>query len=184
MDFGRLQHAHSQSYEVACNWKVYIDNYVEGYHLPTVHPALTRALDYRSYGTEVADWYSLQHSPVADADAAYGQGQAYYYFIFPNTMLNVMPGRLQANRVLPLSADRCRVDFHYYYAAYPATRARLDADLEFSDQVQREDAAICESVQLGLASGYYEPGRLCPRHEAGVWHFHRLLRAAYVGPGD
>ena len=182
-DFSRMRLVHHQDYEVRCNWKVYVDNFVEGYHLPYVHQALTRALDYRDYRAEVADWYSLQHSPVADAAAAYGAGQAWYYFIYPGTMLNIMPGRLQANRVLPIAPDRCRVEFHYYYLPDPGARARLAADLEFTDRVQREDGAICESVQRAIASGHYEPGRLSPRHEAGVWHFHRLLRTAYAHSG-
>ena len=181
-DFGGMQLVHRQDYEVQCNWKVYVDNYVEGYHLPHVHRALTGALDYRNYNVEVADWYSLQHSPVADDATAYGAGRAWYYFIFPSTMLNIMPGRLQANRVLPLAPDRCRVEFHYYYLPDPGVRARMAADLQFTHQVQLEDGAICGSVQRALASGFYEPGRLSPRHEAGVWHFQRLLRAAYARP--
>jgi len=184
VDFGAMRHVHSQDYEVRCNWKVYVDNFVEGYHLPYVHAALTQALDYRAYNTEVSDWYSLQHSPVANADAVYGQGRAYYYFIYPSTMLNIMPGRLQANRVLPLAPDRCRVEFHYYYLPDPAAQSRIAGDLEFTDRVQREDGAICESVQRGLTSGFYEAGRLSPKREAGVWQFHRLLRAAYAGLTD
>lgn len=180
-DFSGMQLVHRQDYNVQCNWKVYVDNFVEGYHLPYVHQALTQALDYRAYNTEVTDWYSLQHSLLGDVVTVYGEGQAYYYFIYPSTMLNIMPGRLQANRVIPLAPDRCRVEFHYYYRPDPDSLARIANDLEFTDRVQREDAAICESVQQGLASGFYEPGRLCPKHEAGVWHFHCRLRADYAG---
>ena len=94
-------------------------------------------------------------------------------------MLNVLPGRLQTNRVVPLEAQRCRVDFDYYYPADadPAARA---GDLSFADEVQAEDIAICEAVQRGLASGSYVAGRLNPTRETGVWHFHELLRAAYA----
>jgi choline monooxygenase len=179
-DFAPMRHVHSRHYDVACNWKVYVDNYVEGYHLPYVHPGLTQALDYRSYHTETARWHSLQHSPVAPDGAAYGEGHAWYYYVYPNTMLNVMPGRLQANRVLPLTPDRCRVEFHYYYLPDEEAQARIAADLAFTDRVQQEDGAVCEQVQRGLASGFYEPGRLCPRHEGAVAHFHRLLLADYA----
>ncbi|MGQ0430023.1 MAG: aromatic ring-hydroxylating oxygenase subunit alpha [Gammaproteobacteria bacterium] len=179
-DFAPMRHVHSRNYEVACNWKVYVDNYVEGYHLPYVHPGLTQALDYRSYHTETARWHSLQHSPVAADGATYGEGHAFYYFLYPNTMLNVMPGRLQTNRVLPAGLERCRVEFHYYYLPDPQAEARIAADLAFTDRVQVEDGAICEQVQLGLASGFYDPGRLCPRHEGTVAHFHRLLLEDYA----
>jgi choline monooxygenase len=93
-------------------------------------------------------------------------------------MLNVLPGRLQTNRVLPLAVDRCRVDFDYFYAPEVSPAARIE-DQRFSDDVQREDIAICEAVQRGLASGSYVAGRLNPRQEAGLWRFHELLRAAY-----
>jgi choline monooxygenase len=165
-------------YEVACNWKVYIDNFLEGYHLPHVHPGLSKVLDYRAYDTELFDWYSLQHSPLRDASDVYGDGDAWYYFVYPNTMLNIMPGRLQTNVVVPLALDRCRVTFDYYFTGDGASRS--DSDLRFSDEIQREDIDICERVQKGLLSGGYVPGRLCPKREAGVWHFQNLLRQAYA----
>jgi choline monooxygenase len=175
---------HARSvYEVACNWKVYVDNFLEGYHLPYVHPGLSRVLDYRAYETELFRWYSLQHSPLRDAGSVYGDGDAYYYFVYPNVMLNILPGRMQTNRILPLGPERCRVEFDYYYAPDEATQARIAEDQRFSDEIQAEDIRICEAVQKGLASGAYEAGRLNPRRESGVWHFHQLLRAAYAA-GD
>ena len=168
------------TYDLACDWKVYVDNYLEGYHVPCVHPALDRLLDARSYTTQIAGWHSLQSSPirpVADAPAVYGSGEALYYFVYPNTMLNCLPGRLQTNRVLPLAVGRCRVEFDFFYA--PAAAAQAEADARFSDEVQREDIGICEAVQRGLASGSYTAGRLNPARESGLWHFHELLRAAY-----
>jgi choline monooxygenase len=181
VDLSALRFVRRDSYEVACNWKVYVENFLEGYHLPHVHPGLSRVLDYRAYTTELLRWSSLQHSPVRGGD--YGDGDAWYWFVHPNVMLNVTPGRLQSNRVLPLGIDRCRVDFDYYYADEPAGLARVDGDRTFSEQVQQEDIGICERVQKGLASGAYEPGRLCPRRESGVWHFHELLRRASAAAG-
>lgn len=171
-------------YEVACNWKVYCDNYLEGYHVPHIHPGLNSLLDYRQYVTEAGDWFSYQYSPLQSDDALYGDGDALYYFIYPNTMLNLLPGRLQTNRVLPLGPERCVVEFDYYYAlaeggSEAEAAARRQADHDFAHQVQDEDIGICEHVQRGLASGSYEPGRLNPLRENAVFHFHELLRRAY-----
>ena len=178
---GGFEFHHRASWDVACNWKVYVDNYLEGYHVPHIHPGLNSVLDYRSYVTETAEWYSFQFSPLDSGDELYGSGEALYYFLYPNAMLNILPGRLQTNRVLPLGVDRCRVEFDFYYApaATPEALARRAKDIAFSDEVQDEDVAICEDVQRGLASGSYEAGRLNPLRENAVHHFHELLRQAY-----
>ncbi len=168
-----------ETYDIACNWKVYVDNYLEGYHVPHIHPELNRMLDYRSYVTELARWHSLQWSPLESADVLYGSGEALYYWIWPNTMLNILPGRLQTNRVLSLGPDRCRVEFDFYYPDDANATVRRENDLVFSDVVQKEDVDICERVQRGLESGSYVAGRLNPLRESGVHHFHELLRAAY-----
>ena len=184
-DLASLQYHHRTHYDVACDWKAYVDNYLEGYHVPHIHPELNKLLDYRSYVTSTMRWHSLQFSPLESGDGLYGRGEALYYFIYPNTMLNILPGRLQTNRVLPLGPGRCRIEFEFYYRA-PAggddaetAAARRAADLAFSDDVQLEDVTICEDVQRGLASGSYEAGRLNPLRENAVHHFHELLRADY-----
>lgn len=179
IDLSAMRFERRESYEMACNWKVYVDNFLEGYHLPHVHPGLSKVLDYRAYDTELFAWQSLQSSPLRDAGDLYGEGEAFYYQIYPNIMLNILPGRLQTNRVLPLGPERCRVEFDFYYAQDDQAQSRIGADAAFSDEVQREDIAICEAVQRGLASGTYGAGRLCPKRESGLWHFHNLLRAAY-----
>ena len=180
--YGGHRHA---AWEIACNWKVYVDNFLEGYHVPHVHPALNRMLDYRSYRTELAPWSALQWSPLESDPGLYGDGDALYWWLWPNTMLNVLPGRLQTNRVVPLGVDRCRVEFDFYYAmdASPEAEARREGDIAFSDEVQDEDLTICEDVQRGLASGAYEPGRLNPLRENAVHHFHELLRRTYREAG-
>jgi len=177
----RYEFHHRASWEVACNWKVYVDNYLEGYHVPHIHPGLNSVLDYRSYITETATWYSFQFSPLESGADLYGSGEALYYFLYPNAMLNILPGRLQTNRVLPLGVDRCRVEFDFYYApdASAEALARRANDITFSDEVQDEDVTICQDVQRGLASGSYEAGRLNPLRENAVHHFHELLRRTY-----
>lgn len=168
------------AYDMACDWKTYIDNYLEGYHVPHIHPELNRMLDYRDYVVETGRWHSLQHSPLASDAALYGDGEALYWFVWPNTLLNVLPDRMQTNRVIPLAPGRCRVTFDYFY---PSGTADIDSrhasDHAFSDLVQRQDIDMCEVVQRGLESGSYRAGRLNPKRENGVHHFHELLREAY-----
>jgi len=180
IDLSAMRFARRDTYRIACNWKVYVDNFLEGYHLPFVHPGLNKVLDYRAYDTELFTWYSLQHSPLRNNDGIYGDGDAFYYFVYPNIMLNITPGRLQTNRILPDGHDHCLVEFDYYYTDDPDVQARIAAEQAFSDEIQAEDISICEHVQQGLASGSYAAGRLNPKRESGVWHFQNLLRAAYL----
>ena len=176
-----MRHHHGRVYEVASNWKVYADNYLEGYHLPWVHPGLTGAVDFAGYRTELGRWWSVQRSEIEADTGAYGAGEALYFFIHPNTMLNILPGRMQTNRIVPDGPDKCRVEFDFYYA--PGEERRAEEDDVFSDQVQDEDRMICEHVQAALASGAYEPGRISPQHEKGLWAWHEILRGIYAGAG-
>jgi choline monooxygenase len=170
-------------YEIACNWKVYVDNYLEGYHIPIVHPGLFRLLDYRAYRVETSAFHSKQHAPIREPEAGRGAasgspgGEAFYYWLFPNLMLNFYPDNLQTNVVLPLSADRTLARFEWYAleSERPGDAEELERSLAFADRVQREDIEICEAVQRGLASRTYRSGRYSVLRENGVHHFHGLL---------
>ncbi|MCH7772291.1 MAG: hypothetical protein IIA49_14970 [Bacteroidetes bacterium] len=111
----------------------------------------------------------------------YGMGEAYYYFIFPNIMLNILPGRLQTNLVLPLSKNQSLVIFDFYFddVTSPDSVKRIEKDIRFSDEVQQEDIMICEKVQKGLESKGYDKGRFSPQEEMGVYHFQALLKSFY-----
>ncbi len=182
-DLMRMQFHQRISYDIACNWKVYVDNYLEGYHVPIVHPELNKLIDYRRYVTETFRWYSLQYTPFLAEENFYsqGEGEAFYYFVYPNIMLNILPDRLQTNLVIPTATDRCRVIFDYYYkdTVSPGARDIIAEDMRYSDEIQQEDIEICEQVQRGLNSQAYDRGRYSVKRETGVYHFHALIREAY-----
>lgn len=182
IDLSTFSFSHRDEYLIECNWKVYMDNYLEGYHLPHVHPGLNKLLDYRNYDTILHEWHSYQFSPLDnpnnDDSNFYGDGQAHYYCVYPNLMLNILPGRLQTNIILPEGINKTRIYFDYYYDKMGSTEtdALIAKDREFSDEVQEEDILICEQVQKGLVSGSYHAGRLCMKRETGVLHFQNLIR--------
>jgi len=172
-----MSFSHRDEFLIDCDWKVYMDNYLEGYHLPYVHPSLSKLLSYRDYETLLYKRHSYQFSPIKDESALYGAGEAHYYTLFPNMMLNILPGRLQTNVILA-EGNQTRVIFDYYYNDLDsvATIKLIEEDKEFSDTVQLEDIEICERVQKGLNSGSYESGPLCTKRESGVEHFQNLYR--------
>ncbi|MGH7593084.1 MAG: aromatic ring-hydroxylating oxygenase subunit alpha [Gemmatimonadales bacterium] len=174
-----------KSWTVACNWKVYIDNYLEGYHIPVVHPTLHKELDYDQYRVELHRYYSLQHAPIRAGrggnrqyQLASSDDEAQYYWIFPNLMLNIYQGQMQTNVVLPRGHDTCEVVFEWY-AHHPPADVTTDPAwsrlMAFSDDIQAEDISICERVQKNLRSRSYDRGRYSPTRETGVHHFHSLL---------
>lgn len=177
------------SWTLECNWKVYVDNYLDGgYHIPHMHPSLDAQLDMSSYRTELFETFSVQSSrptEVPDGRLAFdareriGSG-ALYAWIYPNFMLNRYGPVLDSNLVLPRGPDRCEVLYEFFVRDDPsaASRAFLEASMEQSAVTQREDIAICESVQVGLHSPAYDRGRYAPRLEIGEHHFHGLLARA------
>jgi choline monooxygenase len=170
-------------YTLNCNWKVYVDNYLDGgYHVPHAHKGLSSVIEYTSYTIENFDRACLQSSPLSsDAGspasvASTRQGRAFYLWMYPNFMINAYEGVMDTNLVLPLGVEKCAVVFDYYFADISAAAAQRNGEsIKVSEVVQDEDMAICDSVQKGLASRAYLAGRLSVRREAGEHLFHRLL---------
>jgi choline monooxygenase len=184
----QLQFHSQKSYILNCNWKVYVDNYLDGgYHVPHLHKGLNSVLDYSHYTIENGENYCLQSSPmVAPEPSATNDhaalsstrkgDRAYYFWLYPNFMINIYEGVMDTNLVLPLGSDKCRVVFDFFFANISPEQDEYNtASIAISEKVQDEDVAICESVQKGLASRAYRAGRLSVRREAGEHLFHRLL---------
>ena len=188
LHLGTLTWAARRQYTLDCNWKVFVDHYLDGgYHVPYLHRGLDSVLDYREYTIETGARHCLQSSPMVHegADPRTGEvrtgDRARYYWIYPNFMINCYAGAMDTNLVLPAGPDRTRVLFDFYFTdVSEGARARNAASIEVSDQIQQEDEGICRSVQRGLTSGAYTAGRLSVRREAGEHLFHRLLHADFT----
>jgi choline monooxygenase len=181
----KLHYFDSRTYDIHCNWKVFVDNYLDGgYHVPHLHKGLSSVLDYKEYTIENEDRYCLQSSPMVagNEDAATSstrQGdRAWYFWQYPNLMINCYEGYMDTNLVLPLDVDHCRVIFDFYFGDISQARREYnEQSVAVGARVQDEDLGICEAVQRGLKSRAYGAGRLSVRREAGEHLFHRLLAA-------
>lgn len=182
----RLKWHARRSYDLACNWKVYVDNYLDGgYHVNYVHPTLAGALDYANYRTELFEHGNCQISPLKaakdDTVTATRKGDvAMYWWVFPNFTVNLYSGVMDTNFILPLGPERCRVIFDFYFAD-GTDAAFMKQSLDVAEQVQQEDIAICEDVQRGLRSRSFSTGRFSVRRENGGYQFHQLLARALDG---
>ncbi|HLK04995.1 MAG TPA: SRPBCC family protein [Candidatus Acidoferrum sp.] len=188
-DFENLKLAERRDYVINCNWKVYVDNYLEGYHIPIAHPGLMKEIDYAQYRTDTYRYYSQQFAPIRamkpddSSERFYAPGtgglqEALYFWIFPNLMLNIYPDNLSTNLIVPLSHDKTLTIFEWFFhdTESPAAKKRIEKAVAFSDEVQQEDILLCENVQKGLQSSTYDRGRYSVKRENGVHHFHMLLR--------
>jgi choline monooxygenase len=186
LGFAGLQFVERRNYTLNCNWKVYVDNFLDGgYHVPHMHKGLNSVLDYTNYTIENVDRCCVQSSPVAvdkssEASAAATRkgDRAYYFWQYPNFMLNWYEGYLDTNLVLPLGVNRCEVIFDFYFGdTRESQMPYIRESMGVSERVQQEDIIICDGVQRGLSSRAYQAGRLSVRREAGEHLFHRLLAA-------
>jgi choline monooxygenase len=204
--FAQMRLFERRTYDMKCNWKTYVDNYLEGYHLPSVHPGLNRELDYNAYvvephmpraegsSPERFSGYVKQFSPIRGAQPGDATPRRYqdarddssspsslttdYFWIFPNWMLNCYPDNVSLNIVLPVEAERSLAIFEWYLPEKDHALPTAKASVEFSDQIQVEDVAICEAVQKNLRSRSYSRGRFSVKQEKGVHAFHRMYSAA------
>ena len=176
-------------YDIHCNWKVFIDNYLDGgYHVPHLHKGLNSVLDYKEYTIENEDRYCLQSSPVVSSNedpstsAVRQSDRAWYFWQYPNFMINAYDDYMDTNLVLPIDVDHCRVIFDFFFVdVSEARREHNQQSVAVGARVQDEDLDICEAVQRGLKSRAYQAGRLSVRREAGEQLFHRLLAADLKG---
>jgi len=171
-------------YDLDCNWKVFVDNYLDGgYHVPHMHPGLTTQLDLDSYYTEIYDQWSVQKCVSKKSKAVEAElegrvsGEAEYTWCYPNFMVNRYGDWMDINIAVPLSPNKTRIIFDYFYVGTPEN---LEASLKASDKVQIEDMEICDMVQEGLNSGIYIQGVYAPQFEKPMYHFHKLLKASFL----
>lgn len=172
----------SRDYLIKANWALYCENYLEGLHIPFVHKSLRSVLDYGNYSTEIYPYFNLQLGLSNGGDDIfdippgaqdYGKAvAAYYFWIFPNTMLNFYPWGCSVNVVKPMGPSLTKVSFLSYVLDESKLGSGAGAEL---DKVEREDESVVEAVQKGVRSRFYHQGRYSPTREQGTHHFHQLL---------
>lgn len=181
----RLDPTRSRDYEFDAHWALYVENYLEGLHISFVHPGLTQTLDLAAYSYEQHPYANLQLAPARAGEPGFEpppdspeHGQriaAYYWWVFPNLMLNFYPWGLSLNLVLPRGAARTCVLFRSYVWKPELLGSGAGGAL---DEVEMEDEAVVQTVQRGLRSRFYKTGRYAPEREQLVHQFHRLIGAA------
>ncbi|HVD25669.1 MAG TPA: aromatic ring-hydroxylating dioxygenase subunit alpha [Gaiellaceae bacterium] len=180
LDVDELTFHHRSDWEVGANWKIASENFLECYHCPVAHPGFSSVVDVSQDRYELVagerHWSQFgQLRSRGDAELPVGQ----FHFIWPNTGINIFPGRpnLSIGPILPLAPARTRRILDYFFAP-GETEEWIAEFLEFDDQVGREDAKLVELVQRGAGSGVIPEGRLLPQSEQLVAGFQARVREA------
>jgi len=177
----RLRFRHRSQSELACNWKVAIENYLECYHCPVAHPGFSAVLDVspEAYRLETHERSSSQFGPLRPGREGGEVVEGQFHWLWPATKLYAMPGpqNLAVGSVAPLGPERTSAYLDYFFCEH-GPEAEIEELIAFDDQVGVEDRALVESVQEGVRSGLLDQGRLLPESERLIGHFQRLVRDA------
>lgn len=187
LPFDEFVHAseYSQTYEVNGHWALYCDNFLEGFHIPFVHPGLNEVLNFPDYTYETFDYGSLQVGIAKSDEKTFDLPEghpdsdkkiaAYWFWFFPNIMFNIYPWGLSLNLIIPKGLDKTQVRFETFLWK-PELFNEDNQDLLHLTEM--EDEAVVESVQVGIKSRLYHKGRFSPKQEVAVHHFHQLISKA------
>jgi choline monooxygenase len=177
------------------NWKIVIDNYNEGYHVPIAHPGLMRLLDYKRYDVEVHDGWVWFEAPLRDKPSGNPMERAYqrlvtpmpglgesdrrvwrYAMIYPNTTIDLYPDQVVTWRIDPDGPLRARDQAFGYRHPSAGLRTRLArfANNKLNTLVGKEDYDLVENVQAGLETRGFELGPLSQREAAIAWFADRI----------
>jgi choline monooxygenase len=175
-DLSKLVHTDRRSHDIDCNWKVYVENYLEGYHIPLVHPQLNAEVDATKYEVTVDNGVCFHNAPTRNTGGVY---DGLWAFVLPGLGVNVYEHGLMMERMVPLSLGATRLIYDFYLTADAASDpVKRQSVISTSAIVTAEDKWICERVQANIDAGVYEAGVLSPRHEAGVAWFQAFVAAA------
>jgi choline monooxygenase len=159
------------THDINCNWKTYVENYLEGYHIPLVHPFLNSAVDASKYEVDVSAPVIFHQAPPRDGSPVGGL----WAWSWPCLGVNVYADGILMERMWPIGHGVTRLDYLYFFPD-GIERAVMERNISASEITTEEDRKICEQVQRNLDAGIYETGRLSPKHEQGVAWFQKEWR--------
>ena len=173
MPLERFRFRHRQVHRIRCNWKTYVENYLEGYHIPLVHPGLNEQIDALHYEVDVAPPAVFHWAPPKGDVPVSGL----WAWLWPCHGINVYKDGLMMERMWPLGHDATVLDYLYFFPD-GLVQSEMERPMFSSESITAEDISITEAVQRNLNAGIYSTGRLSPRHETGVaWFQSEILRA-------
>jgi choline monooxygenase len=172
-DFGLTDR---RSHTIDCNWKTYVENYLEGYHLPAVHPEFDEDVVVADYEITIEGQCHFHKAPARDGSVNAG----IWAWLWPNLAINTYRHGFMVERMTAMGPNETRLDYFYFFD--PARRAELADMMVVSERVTGQDKQVCEEVQRNLNAGVYRGGMLSPKHEHGIAWFQTRVAQAHGVP--
>ncbi len=202
LDFSGFMLDHVEETHYACNWKTFIEVYLEDYHVAPAHPGLGNFVTCDDLEWEYGDWWSVQtvgvNRGLARAGSsvyqkwqeqllAYRQGKApahgsIWLTYYPGLMVEWYPHVLVVSSIIPTGIASCKnvVEFYYPEDIVLFERAFIEAEQAAYRETAVEDDDICMRMQEGrhalYRQGVSETGPYQSPMEDGMMHFHAFLR--------
>ena len=170
----------TRSFRFACNWKLYVENWLESYHFPWVHSRLGEDVDTAHYEITCGDGLVTHRAPQKEARSVYG---GLWAWLAPCTAINTYGSGMSIERILPDGPTGVRVDYTFLFRS-DVSRQEEERVLSMCEEVTTEDGEMCERVQENLSAAPFDGGPLSPDHESGIAYFHDVLREKILSAGQ
>lgn len=170
----------NETHKIKCNWKVYAENYLEGYHIPNMHPSLNEMVDMNEYHVLIKDGF-MEHivPPTPPGNTAIS---GLWLYMQPTLAVNCYGNGINFERMVPTGPLTTEIRYTFLFNKNTPWEEVTEAT-STSFVVTQEDIEICEGVQHSFSSGAYaSPGPLSPRHENGIKHFQNIIRSVHDMP--
>ncbi|NKB76530.1 MAG: Rieske 2Fe-2S domain-containing protein [Gammaproteobacteria bacterium] len=172
------QCVHTEKLVFDANWKIYTDNFVEGYHIPGIHPEFYDAIHFDQFETQAQDGYVKMTAP-GKKDLFY---KGRWYWMWANWTLSLFEGGMNTSRINPIDHQHTELIYHFYFDdVSDSAKGAIDEIIQQNLAVVRQDFQICLDIHQNYASDGYQPGPLSPKHEQGVGYFQRQYANALNG---
>ena len=182
----QYRHLESQHHVMKCNWKTYVENYQEGYHIHSIHPELDKSVQSKQYVvTNKNNTYSIHCAPSRNSGS--DQEKYLWVFIYPNLAINLYEKGYSIEHILPIGKDQTMLSYDFFIRSSSDQSTMKQRIGEAKEAIMRtlaitnEDKTMCEQVQINLDGGIYKPGYLSPSMENGVQFFQNRFRNELKG---
>jgi choline monooxygenase len=175
VDLLNFKYHKSAQHNINCNWKTYVENYLEGYHISYIHPSLNEEVNTKTYKVIPMEKIALHESEPNEDKKHEALNEGLWVWHWPYGAINTYKNGMNLELIIPTGPDTMILQYYYLFD-HDADEDNIKQTIAMSKEVTNEDIDICERVQSNLNAGTYQDGELSSKHESGIIYFHELIK--------